>query len=471
MRARLGIAQGRAHPRQAEFLKLTCEEALYGGAAGGGKTEALMMWLAEGVSIPSYSGLFLRRTFPQLSRSNDSPIMRSIALYKPLGGVYTDGDHRWTFPSGAIIEFGHMQHETSVIEYQGPSFHRVTFDELTQFSENQYTFLFSRIRKAAVFPITLGIRAASNPGGVGHEWVAKRFITREARALFKKLSYREQSPAGTVFWPTKDRAYVPARVADNPAIDTDDYIDRMLKHLPARLREQMVAGDWDVVEGSLIQPGWFQRYGCDKNTIWKIKDKSRSWVRDDRGLRRFMTVDTAGTSKDKIDSRRGKNASWSVAAVWDYDRATDALFLRHMWRDQVGWLDLKTEILGVADWWKPKKICIENAHFGPTLRDEIGVRYPVKMLPTVISGMLDHGNRGAKLERAIAVKLFDRLERGGVFLPDPVECHGSQDWCEAFESEATTWDGDPEGVADQIDTMSYACYEVNQLRSSWGGVL
>src|SRR5205085_11514835 len=76
------------HPRQAQFLALQCEEALYGGAAGGGKTEALLMWLAEGINIPTYSAIFFRRFHVQLSKSNDSPLTKSAELYRPLGGKY-----------------------------------------------------------------------------------------------------------------------------------------------------------------------------------------------------------------------------------------------------------------------------------------------------------------------------------------------------------------------------------------------
>ncbi len=109
------------HPRQAEFLRLSCEEALYGGAAGGGKTEALLMWLAEGIKIASYSAIFFRRTYAQLSKSNDSPITKSHELFLPLGGQYKASEHAWVFPSGARIEFGHLQHEMSIMDHQGPA--------------------------------------------------------------------------------------------------------------------------------------------------------------------------------------------------------------------------------------------------------------------------------------------------------------------------------------------------------------
>src|SRR6476620_1861568 len=85
----LGITKNRCpHPRQAEFLGLNCEEALYGGAAGGGKTEALLMWLAQGITVPGYSAIFFRRTYAQLAKSNDSPLTKSHDLFRPLGGKY-----------------------------------------------------------------------------------------------------------------------------------------------------------------------------------------------------------------------------------------------------------------------------------------------------------------------------------------------------------------------------------------------
>src|SRR4029079_7529769 len=173
------------HPRQAEFLGLNCEEALYGGAAGGGKTEALLLWLAQGITVPGYSAVFFRRTYAQLAKSNDSPLTKSHDLFRPLGGKYKDSDDRWKLHSSDAIEFGHLQHEMSVMDYQGPAYHRVAFDELTQFSEAQYTYLFSRMRMRKDFPVRMGVRAASNPGGPGHSWVKARFITSEAEKVIQ----------------------------------------------------------------------------------------------------------------------------------------------------------------------------------------------------------------------------------------------------------------------------------------------
>ena len=359
------------HPRQNEFLNLNCEEALYGGAAGGGKTEALLRWLAQGVGVPGYSGLFLRRTYPQLSKSNDSPIMRSFRMYAPLGGRYHAVDHRWTFPSTAVIEFGSMQHETSVIDYQGPSYHRIAFDELTQFSETQYGFMFSRIRKAAGFPISLGVRGATNPGGPGHGWVRSKFVTDEAQQALKKLTYRDPSPKG-IFW-KEGRAFVPARVADNPSLDVDDYINRMLGHLPPKLREQMASGDWDAVEGALIDVANIQRYTTNPEGTrihtYK-KNNTLEYARDVSEMTRFATIDTASTAESAV-AKTKKRRSYSVVGVWDEDRQTKHIFLRYVWRKRVDYVGLKENVKRVLKEWNVRKTYVETAHNGPALVSDL----------------------------------------------------------------------------------------------------
>jgi hypothetical protein len=461
-----------AHRRQQEFLNLTCHEALYGGAAGGGKTEALLMWLAQGVEVKDYSGLFLRRTFPQLNRSNDSPILRSARIYKPLGGVYHTGDHRWVFPSGAIIEFGHMQYEASVMDYQGPSYHRVAYDELTQFSETQYKFMFSRIRKHRGFPISLGVRAATNPGGPGHEWVKKHFIPDEAKTWLKRLTYHDPSPMGSIFWTSPTRAFVPARVADNPTLDVEDYIQNMLAHLPLKLREQMASGDWDAIEGSLIDPEWFMRYTVNgEHLVAMDKHGQRAWSRDRREMRRFATIDTAGTSEERAQEKRGKAPAYSVVLIWDFDPKTKSLFLRHVWRARVDWLELKRGVRSTLEVWRPRKVLIENAHFGPSLASELRSGFEIELKASRIPEM-QTSNRGAKLERAIAADLFEVLQSHRFRLPEAGLVPGVDAWLPDYERELCVWTGDPEEVCDQIDATSYATAHIGGSRqASWGGVV
>jgi phage terminase large subunit-like protein len=368
------------HPRQAQFLALQCEEALYGGAAGGGKTDALLMWLAEGINIPTYSAIFFRRFHVQLSKSNDSPLTKSAELYRPLGGKYKSSDYKWTFPSGATIEFGHLPHEDSVMNYQGPAYHRVAYDELTQFSENQYTYLMSRVRTRRGIPIRMGFRAASNPGGPGHAWVKARFITPAAERAIQNLGPFEPSPANLIFWPTPQRAFLPARVADNPSLDIDDYVHRLGTHLTTMLKLQLLNGDWSVVEDAVIRLEWLRYYEMQGEIVRPLDINGKPInACDCREFERFATIDTAGTSQQRADEKKGKPASWSVCQIWEHWPKTKYLFLRHQWRQRVSWDGLKSGIRETLGQWQPRQVLIENAHFGPALRDELK-GYDVLML-------------------------------------------------------------------------------------------
>lgn len=456
------------HPRQREFLNLTCEEALYGGAGGGGKTWALLKWLGEGASVPGFSGVFFRRTYPQLSKSNDSPIAQSFEIYKTLGGTYSTTDHTWRFPSGARIEFGHLQYETSVYNYQGPAFHRVAFDELTQFSENQYLYLFSRMRKHVGFKIACGVRAATNPGGLGHQWVKQRFVTEQAMDMIAGLEVHQPCPQGSVFNLSPTRAFVPSRVADNPTLDVDDYLQRLRTYLPTVLAAQIAAGDWRVSEGTLIDPAWLSYYETSGDLLQRVDGNGvRLGVVDCRTCRRFATIDTAGTSKDKAAEDRGRPASWSVVAIWDWHQASGTLYLRHVGRWRVAYPDLKARTQQTLAEWNVSKAYIENAHFGPALAGELRGA-TVEMVGPVLAGMAG-GSGGAKLERATAAGLFTLFEAGKIVLPSRM--HGGPSWVVDLESEWLGWTGREGETADQIDVTSYAAHVVRRQGGSWGGVI
>lgn len=450
------------HPRQAEFLALQCEEALYGGAAGGGKTEALLMWLAQGVKIPSYSAIFFRRTYAQLSKSNDSPLTKSYDLFRPLGGIYKGSEHKWVFPSGATIEFGHLQHEMSVQDYTGPAYHRIAFDELTQFSQNQYQFLFSRMRMRKDFPVRMGVRAASNPGGPGHAWVKSWFITPEAERAILQLGAYQPSPAGLIFWPNPNRAFVPARVADNPSLDIEDYVARLRTQLPPLLRERLLNGDWSAIEDAAIKVDWLRYYEMRGDMLCpQDVNGKRLQPIDCRECDRFATVDTAGTSRQKAEERKGKPPSWSVVQIWDYWSKPEYLFLRHVWRDRVAWDGLKSGVRQVLSEWKPNRVLIENAHHGPPLAGELSGFRTELVSPIPHRARGEEGKPG-KLERA--TELLNKLEKGEIFLP-----RYNNEWLPELESEWLTWTGQEDETADQVDAAAYAARHAKSTVSTWGG--
>ena len=180
---------------------------------------------------------------------------------------------------------------------------------------------------------------------------------------------------------------------------------------------------------------------------------------DARQCRRFATVDTAGTSKQKAAQRRGKPPSWSVCQVWDYWPKTGFLFLRHVWRDQVNWDGLKAGVRGTLHDWRPQRTLIENAHHGPPLAAELRGEFQIQLVNPVTRAMRGQSGMPGKVERA--TPLLNKLERGEVFLP-----RHNNHWLPDLEAEWLAWTGLEEETADQIDAAAYAADDVGGLGSN-----
>lgn len=220
--------------KQAVGLTVRCPEILWGGSAGGGKTEWLLMGALQYVNERGYAALILRRTYADLALP-DAIMDRAKQWLIPLGVHWNDRDKVFTFPSGATLSFGYLEHENDKYRYQGTALSFVGWDELTQFSESSYRYLFSRLRRAEGSDIPLRMRAASNPGGTGHEWVRQRFLV-------------EKIP---------DRLFIPARLSDNPHLDREAYL-ASLAQLDPYTRQQLLEGDWFALPpGSKFRREWF----------------------------------------------------------------------------------------------------------------------------------------------------------------------------------------------------------------------
>lgn len=243
-------------PKQQAFLWLNCLEAMYGGAAGGGKSDALLMAALQYVDVAGYSAILFRRTFPDLNQPG-SLIPRSKEW---LAGQarWNENEHRWTFPSGATLTFGHLQYEDSKLQYQSAEFDFIAFDELTQFSETQYRYMFSRLRRRAESKVPPRMRAASNPGGPGHRWVKARLIDKNAE---------DDTPEAVA--EAKARIFIRSGLADNPHLDRAEY-RRALNVLDPQTRAQLLEGDWNAREpGDWVFPAYLDQVfalGADCDT-------------------------------------------------------------------------------------------------------------------------------------------------------------------------------------------------------------
>jgi predicted phage terminase large subunit-like protein len=234
--------------RQAAFLLLNDLEALYGGAAGGGKSDALLMAALQYVDMPHYAALILRRSYTDLSLPDAIMSRARDWLSAHPEVIWNESRKTFHFPSGATITFGYLESEADKYRYQGAAFQFVAFDELTQFTRSQYLYLFSRLRRGVDASIPVRVRSASNPGGVGHEWVYDRFIPKH------KFD-------GTIDMPIdndgRPRRFVPARLKDNPYLDQDEYA-KALGELDAVTRAQLLEGNWLVrPEGAIFKVGSF----------------------------------------------------------------------------------------------------------------------------------------------------------------------------------------------------------------------
>jgi hypothetical protein len=229
-------------PKQEAFMRLRAVEAFYGGAAGPGKSTALLMDALQFADVPGYAALLLRRTYGDLAL----PGALMDMAREWLGGTdakWSAATKTWTFPRGGSLTFGHLQHEEDKRRYASAAFQFIGFDELTQFTESQYTFLFSRLRKprrpvGGVAPdgttlrsVPLRMRSASNPGGPGHEWVRRRLVNRRTRR------------SGAVF--------MPALLSENPHIDAETYMEA-LSHLSEIERARLVRGDWSAKDAGTL---------------------------------------------------------------------------------------------------------------------------------------------------------------------------------------------------------------------------
>jgi len=266
-------------------------DVFYGGAVGGGKSDALLMGALQYMDTPGYSAILLRATFKELSLP-DAIMSRSKEWLMNTDAKWSESEKTWTFPSGAVLCFGHLDGPNDHHQYQSAAFQFIGIDEASKLRWNQIRYMFSRLRKKVDMydpegrPVPLRFRMASNPGGPSHEPIKVKYIDPKTRK--------------------KTVIFVPAWLEDNPHLDQEAY-ELSLMELDYVTREQLRKGRWDVVaEGGLFKRHWFKIV-----PMAPIKAKRiRYW--DLAATEKVLTV-TGRTRQNHPD--------WTVGAklAWDPD--------------------------------------------------------------------------------------------------------------------------------------------------------
>ncbi len=251
------------HEKQWELIGCEADLVVYGGAAGSGKSYALLTEpICRGLhEIPGFAAVIFRRTSKQV-REAGGLWDKACEIYPNVGGVAHVGDLEFRFPSGAKIAFRHVEHEQDKHNYAGSEICYLGFDELYHFTESQFLFLTSRNRSTCgVRPY---IRATTNPDPgwlrkflapwVHDEWPGERFRSGEIHWHIRKQGEIQWVAEGTPF--AKSMTFIAARLEDNPTLNDDpnqDYRTTLLA-LPPVEQERLLRGNWNVREEGLVYP-------------------------------------------------------------------------------------------------------------------------------------------------------------------------------------------------------------------------
>lgn len=347
---------------QTDFLASTELEVLYGGAAGGGKTYAMIADPMRYFDNPNFVGLLLRRTNDELREI----IWETKKLYEKLwpDAKWQEQKSMWTFPSGAKLWITYLDRDDDVLRYQGQAFCWIGMDELTQYpTPFAYNYLRSRLRTAdPTLKKSLSMRFTTNPGGPGHHWVKKMFI--------------DPAPYGEAFWATDvetgetlkypdnhhdlskrgkpifKRRFIPAKLQDNKYLAEDGIYEANLLSLPEDQRRKLLEGDWSIVEGAA-----FAEFS-PKYHVCKPFDIPHDW-------RRFRSADYGYSSP--------------ACVLWfAIDPAYDTLYVyRELYGSGMTGVDLAEKTMrmelgdkisyGILD----SSVWHQRGHYGPSVAEEM----------------------------------------------------------------------------------------------------
>ena len=274
-------------PRQQQFHESKAKYRLFGGAAGPGKTTALL-WEAIGHAqeVAGCDTLLLRRTYPELETSLLAEFRRRVprSMYKS----YNESKHCITWKNGSTTRFGYCRNESDVYRYQGAEFLFIGLDELTHFTLKQWQFLTSRNRcpikvysqgerkGERVVPCMAG---ATNPGNIGHAWVKALWVDKVPAPGFERAG----------LYDARDYDFIRARLDDNPIYANDADYRRKLETLPEYLRLALLEGDWNFFAGQFFDVFDYGRHTARAEEI-RLEPWWPRWISIDWGFQHNSAV-------------------------------------------------------------------------------------------------------------------------------------------------------------------------------------
>jgi predicted phage terminase large subunit-like protein len=377
------------------------------------------------VDKPDYSAILFRRTYADLALPG-ALMDRSKEWLQGTAAHWNERDKLWTFPSRATVSFGYLQHDGDKYRYQGAAFQYIGFDELTQFPEGSYTYLFSRLRRLQGSTVPLRMRTASNPGGEGHSWVYERFVV-----------------------PGHDpnRVFLPAGLRDNPYIDATEY-RRALAELDDITRAQLLEGAWVTDPGG--KP--FQR------EWWRGQNRHGRIV-DSTVVGRWISWDTAFKDKESSDY-----SAYLVAEL----TADYVLHVRYVHREKLTFPQLPEEMARVATQYggdgKLLGVLIEDKASGTSAFQTLAATAPEWLQQVLVAFQ----PKGSKTERASQASVW--CKRGCVTLPEIPHSVRNDDAGWLFEFEQELFNFPDVQHDDRVDALSQVVlFLEHYLAEGWRG--
>jgi predicted phage terminase large subunit-like protein len=464
-------------PKQIAVSMLPHMEALYGGQAGGGKSELLLALALQYVHIPGYSAIVFRRTLTDLKQPG-ALLDRAHSWLRGAPGCRFAGDeHTYYFethwPNGvsghpAKLAFGYIGEANIQTRYQSAEYQTILWDELTQHEEANYLYLFSRLRKK-VCPVhktthdgkpnyksdcmycqvysslPLRVRGATNPGGIGHQWVRDRFQIEPAENI---PIYEIREDDTNINWIGKhpDRPFIQASYRDNPHIDQEGYA-KALDELPPIEKARLKYGNWAVNVDARFKRRWVKHYSTRGDRYFSLGRDGVGRVVDFKNdiQRTFVTVDPAASKREGMTEmvvNKGKDASWTVIAVWALTNDYHLLLLDVIrFQDEIP--AVVQALVEVNKRWHPAYFRIEGNGLGKGV-----VQY------SQIYGLtVKEGKRYTdKVVNSTAAQL--RMEQGRIWFPQWAP------WLKDWEDEIFNWTGDDTQADDQVDVLADAAQDV-----------